>query len=84
MKKHYSHKTANSCSVAIAFLESNTLEVAEAKNNDLGRILIVDIKTCDKELLFVNLYDANTEKEQLDILTTLSEKLNSFPNIANQ
>ena len=83
-KKHYSHKKANSCGVAISFLGSNTLEVAETKINDLCRVLILDIKTCDKELLLVNLYDTNTEKEQLDITTTLSEKLNSFPNLTKQ
>ena len=37
-----------------------------------------------KELLIVNLYDANTEKEQLDTLTKLSEMLNSIPNIINK
>ena len=64
----YSHGTTNSCCVAIAFLDSKSLEVAETTNDDQGRILILDIKICDKELLLVNLYRANTEKEQLDTL----------------
>ena len=55
-------------------------EVVETRNDDQGRILILDIKICDKELLLVNLYNANTEKEQLDTLTKLSEMLNSIPN----
>ena len=62
----YSHCTTNSCGVAIAFLGSKSLEVVETKNDDQGKILILDIKICDKELLLVNLYNANTEKEQLD------------------
>ena len=33
---------------------------------------------------FVNIYNANTEKEQLDTLTKLSEMLNSIPNIVNK
>ena len=80
----YSHGTTNSYSVAIAFLGSKSLEVVETKNDDQGRILILDMKICDKELLLVNLYNANTEKEQLDTLTKLSEMLNSIPNIVNK
>ena len=45
---------------------------------------MLDIKICDKELLFVKLCNANTEKEQLDTLTKLSEMLNSIPNIINK
>ena len=83
-KTFYSHGTTNSCCVAIAFLDSNSLEVAETTNDDQGRILILDIKICDKELFLVNLYRANTEKEQLDTLAKLFEMLNSISNIVNK
>ena len=63
---------------------SKSLEVVETKNDDQGRILILDIKIFDKELLLVNLYNANTEKEQLDTLTKVSEMLKSIPNIINK
>ena len=46
--------------------------------------LILGIKICDKELLLVNLYNANTENKQLDTLTKLSEMLNSILNIINK
>ena len=72
-KIFYSHGTTNSCGAAIAFLGSKSLEVVETKNDEQGRILIFDIKICDKEVLLVNLYNASTEKEQLDTLTKLSE-----------
>ena len=81
-KIFYSHGTSNSCGIVIAFLGSKSLEVVETKNNDQVRILILDIKICDKELLLVNLYNANTEKEQLD--TKLPKMLNSIPNIMNK
>ena len=42
------------------------------------------MKICDKELLFVNLCNVKTEKEQLDTLTKLSGMLNSVPNIINK
>ena len=76
--------TTNSCSVAIAFLSSKSLEIVETKNNDQSRILKLDIKICDKEVLRINLYNVNTEKEQLDTLTKLSEMLNSIPNTINK
>ena len=84
VKIFYSHGTINSCCVAIAILGSKSLAVVETKNDGQGRILILDIKSCDKELLLVNLYHANTEKEQSDTLTKLSQMLNSIPNIVNR
>ena len=72
-KIFYSHGTTISCGVSIAFLGSKFLEVVETRNDDQGRILIVHIKICDKELLLINLHNANTEKEQLETLIKLSE-----------
>ena len=83
-KTLYSLGTKISCNVAIAFIGSKSLEVVETKNDDQGRILILDIKICDKELLPLKLYNANTEKKQLDTLTKLSEVLYSIPNIINE
>ena len=68
----------------IEFLGSISLEVVETKNDDQGRILILDIKICDEELLPVNLYNANTETEHSDTLTKLFEMLNSICNIINK
>ena len=38
-------------------------------------------KICHRDLLHVNFYGANTEKEELVTLTKLSEMLNSILNI---
>ena len=43
------HGATNPFSVAIAFLGSKSLEVVEAKNDDQGRISILNIKSRDKE-----------------------------------
>ena len=59
---------------------SQLLFLVQTKNNDRGRILILDTKICDKEFLLVNLYNSNIEKKQLDTLTKLSEMLNSISN----
>ena len=66
------------------FLDLKSLEAVETTNDDQGRILILNIKICDKELLLVNLYNANNEKERLDTLSKPSEMLNSIPNILNK
>ena len=58
--------------------------IVGTKNFYQGRILILDIKICGKELLLLNHYNANTEKEQLDTLTKMSEMLSSIPNIINK
>ena len=47
-KIFYSHGTTNSFGVSIAFLGSKSLEVNETKNDDQSRILILDLKICDK------------------------------------
>ena len=83
-KIFYSHGTTNFCGVAIAFLGSKSLEVVETKNDVQDRILLLDMKICDIELLLVNLYNGNTIKEYLDTLTKLSEMLNSIPNTINK
>ena len=70
MKIFYSQGPPNSCVVTIAFLCSKSL-VVETKNDDQGKILILDIKICDNELLLVNLYNAKTVKGQLDKLNSL-------------
>ena len=63
-KLFYYHGTTNSCSVAVGVFRSRSLEVVETKNDDQDRILILDMKICDKELLLVDLNNANNEKEQ--------------------
>ena len=78
MKIFYSYSTKNYWGVAVLFLVSKPWEVAETKNDGQGRILTLDIKIFDKELLLVNLYNANTEKNQLDTLTKPTELLNSI------
>ena len=55
----------------MVFLGSKSLGVVKTKSDDQGRNLIFDIKICDKELLLVNLYNVNTEKNKLDSLTSL-------------
>ena len=43
-----------------------------------GRILILDVSNNDSEYILINLYNANTENEQFDVLSSLFELLEEF------
>ena len=44
-------------------------------SDNSGRILILDVKIDDLTLILINFYNANTEKEQINTLNTLSKTL---------
>ena len=43
-----------------------------------GRILILDVSINDSEYVLINLYNANTEKEQIDVLNNMLVLLEKF------
>ena len=43
-----------------------------------GRILILDASINDSEYILINLYNANTEKEQIDVLNNMLVLLEKF------
>lgn len=75
---YFSHGKTNSCDVLAAFY-GNMNAVAKSKMNDEnGRILILEVMIDDIEYLLVNIYNANTEQEQLKTLKNLSDMLENF------
>ena len=42
------------------------------------RILILDVSINDSEYILINLYNANTEKEQIDVLNNMLVLLEKF------
>ena len=48
------------------------------QKTDDGRILILDVKINDVNLVLINLYTANTETEQVSVLNNLSSLLQKF------
>ena len=69
----YSHGTSNSCGVLITFFGENKICVNSQITDKHGRILIVDITLDGFEYILVNIYNANTESEELKVLNDLSE-----------
>ena len=73
-----SHGKANSCGVLTAYLKQGRLSLKNKKTDKERRILVLDVSIDDSEYVLMNLYNATTEKEQIDVLSILSELLERF------
>ena len=62
-KLFFSHGQSNSCGVAIGFIGKTGFEVSNKKQDDSGRILILDVKVGDNNFLLINLSNANGHLE---------------------
>ena len=69
----YSHGTSNCCGVLIIFFEKNEIYVNSQITDKRGPILILHLMIGGSEYILVNIYNANTESEQLKVLNNLSE-----------
>ena len=79
-KFFFSHGHSNSCGVAIGFLGNmNFIVLNKIQDND-GRNLVLDVQVDAAAFLLINIYNANKECEQLNLLTTL---WNFLSNIAD-
>ena len=67
----FSHGKTNSC----GYIGNNKLDVLDKDNNKNGRILILDVKVDETNFILVNIYNSNTEKEQVMTLLDLGKML---------
>ena len=74
----FSHGKFNSCGVFIAFLGSKSVFITKEIFDNNGRILVLQVKIDDEIYLLVNLYNSNTELEQLETLLELETILLKF------
>ena len=74
----FAHGKSNSCGVLIAYCRTGTFIVKKQQTDKDGRILILDVSVNDSECILINLYDANTENEQIDVLNSLFELMEEF------
>ena len=58
-KLFFSHGQSNSCGVAIGFIVNTSFEVSNEKQDESGRMLILDLKVSNNDFLLINLYNAN-------------------------
>ena len=80
----FSHGTSNSRGVLIAYLGSKSFVVKNKRNDDAGRILILDASIDDTDYILANIYNANTETEQIMVLNNLHFLLDSLDNDQNK
>ena len=74
----FSHGKCNSCGVFIAFFGSESVTITKEFSENSGRILVLQVKINDEIYLLVNLYNSNTESEQLETLHELETILLKF------
>ena len=57
------------------YLESKKIKLNKISKDDYSRILIVDANIDDQNFLLINFYNANTESEQINIISRLNQLL---------
>ena len=77
-KVFFSHGKTNSRGVLIAYIGTEKFTVKKQQTDHTGRILILDVFINDSEYILINLYNANTEKEQIEVLSNLFALLKTF------
>ena len=80
----FSHGKTNSCGVAIGFVGTKALNILNITRDNLGRILVIEVKIDDSVFVLINIYNANTESEQLHTLNDLINILETFEDIQNK
>ena len=74
----YSHSTSQSCGVLIALFGNLNFSVNEQVGDKNGRILIIDVNIDEIRYVLVNIYDVNTEVEQVEVLSERSELMKNI------
>ena len=74
----YSHGTSQSCGVLIAYFGNLNFSVNKQVGDKNGRILILDVNIDEIRYVLVNIYNASTETEQVQVLGDLNEIMNNI------
>ena len=80
----FSHGKTNSCGVLVGFYGNINYSVKKKLSDNSGRILVLDVTINGTEYLLINLYNGNTESEQLNILESLSKILKDFQDLSEK
>ena len=80
----FSHGKTNSCGVAIGFYGSKTIEQINKISDKSGRILLVEATVDDTVFVLINIYNANTESEQLETLLDLVSIIDKVKDIQSK
>ena len=72
------HAKSNSCGALIAYFATGTFIIKKQKTDKEGCVLILDVSINDSQYTLINLCNANTEIEQIDVLSSLFGLLEEF------
>ena len=73
----FSHGASDSSGVCIGFTKKMDAKFEKNYCDNNGRIIIIDLILDDEKYLLINLYNANTESEQLDTINCLNNLLSN-------
>ena len=74
----FSHGTTNSCGVMIGSLGNKKINCNKIRTDNNGRIIVLEAEIDDEIFLLINLYNPNTEAEQVKTLCELERMLDIF------
>ena len=77
-KIYYSHGKTNSCDKLIAIYSNLNICIKIKVNNNDTSVLILEATIDGSDYLLINLYNANTEREQLTKLKNINKLLKDF------
>ena len=75
---YFSHGTSNSTGCAIAFSKNFPVKIINQFRDDNGRILILEVHINNESFLLINLYNANSELDQIAVLDLLCSKIENL------
>ena len=75
---YFSNGTSNSRGVAIGIVGDLNYSIKKVFSDNSGRLLIISFSLNNQEYLLINLYNENIEKDQVNILNSLENKLEGF------
>ena len=62
--------------LVVSYFGKETFNVEKQETDKEGRILILDVSVNDSEYILINLYNANTEKKQINVFSNMFALLN--------
>ena len=71
----FSHGKSNPCGVLTAYYGSKNFILRNQLCDKEGRILILDVRIDDSNYILINFYNANTELDQLAVISSLNTML---------
>ena len=80
-KIYLNHGTSNSRGTLMAVSNNLSDKITQYSDDQKGRLQFLTISFDDEKFLFINIYNANTEKDQLEVLKSLNENLEKIDDV---